>query len=393
MFKAIGVSIIILILCTAGFYFYYQHVLEPVGRGIAQRNEAFYVSGYVSHKKADDEQWSVLSADSEISDGDSIKTAKSSGVDIKFGKDMKNIVSASADTSVEFTKIARSGDKTIKLHQGTLLSDLKELDSESRFEVRTPTAVCGVLGTSFETQVVDDNTVLKVYEGNVYVKGVGMQSLWGKEVMVGEGKQTTVGKSMSPEQPVPISEEDMARWRQWKGDLPYRMFRTFYVFSDEEDAGNHYYPSGWLGDYDAIRRVIWEENPYSGKNCLRFRYTGRTPQGAGWVGVYWQNPVNNWGDVEGGFDLVGAKKLLFWARGEKGGETVLRFGMGGIGGQYPDSAKAEIGPVILTSNWRQYTIDLAGADLSCISGGFYWMMDKNSNPDGAVIYIDDIRYE
>jgi hypothetical protein len=393
MFKSIGISIIILILCAAGFYFYNQHVLGPIGQGIAQKNETFYISGYVSHKKADDKQWSVLSADSEISDGDSIKTAKSSGVDIKFGKDMKNIVSASGDTSVEFTKIARSGNKTIKLHQGTLLSDLKDLDSDSRFEVRTPTAVCGVLGTNFETQVVDDNTVVKVYEGNVHVKGVGMQSLWGKEVVVEQGKQTTVGKSTSPEQPVPISEEDMARWRKWKGELPYRMFRTFYVFSDEDDTRNHYYPSGWLGDYDAIRRVIWEENPNSGKNCLRFRYTGRTPQGAGWVGVYWQNPVNNWGDIEGGFDLVGAKRLSFSARGEKGGETVLRFGMGGIGGQYPDSAKAEIGPIVLTSNWMQYTIDLADKDLSYVSGGFYWMMDKNTNPDGAVIYLDDIRYE
>jgi hypothetical protein len=393
MFKAVGISIIILLLCTAGFYFYYQHVSEPISQEIAQRNEAFYVSGYVSHKKADDKQWSVLMADSEISDGDSVKTSKSSGVDIKFGKDMKNIVSASEDTSLEFNKISRSGDKAIKLHQGTLLSDLKDLDSESRFEVRTPTAVCGVLGTSFETQAGDDRTVLKVYEGTVRVKGTGMQSVFGKEVMVREGSQTVIDKSQTPKEPIPISAEDMAKWREWKGDLPYRMFRTFYVFSDDDDARNHYYPSGWLGDYDAIRRVIWDDNPHSGKNCLRFRYTGRTPQGAGWVGVYWQNPVNNWGDAEGGFDLTGAKKLIFWARGEKGEETVLRFGMGGIAGQYPDSAKVEIGPVVLTKDWREYTIDLSGKDLSYVSGGFYWMMDKNSSPDGAVMYLDDIRYE
>jgi len=393
MFKTIVILAIIAAACAMGVYFYHQNALQPTGRGIVQKNEAFYIAGYVSHKRAIDGQWSVLSIDSEISDGDSLKTAKGSSVDIKFGKDMKNIISASEDTSVEFKRIARAGDKNIDLKQGRLLSDLKELDSGSKFEVRTPTAVCGALGTSFETQASDDQTVLKVYEGRVHVKGVGIQSVFGKEVLVEEGSQTTINKSMSPETPVAISAEDMAGWREWKGDLPYRMFRTFYVFSDDNDFRNHYNPSGWLGDYDAIRRIIWEKNPHSGKDCLRFRYTGKTPQGAGWVGVYWQNPVNNWGDVEGGFDITGAKKLSFWARGEKGGETIVRFGIGSITGQYPDSAKAEISPIVLTKDWKEYVIDLKGKDLSCISGGFYWMTDKNSNPDGAVLYLDDIKYE
>jgi len=392
MIKAIIISIVIIAVCAVGIYFYYQNTLRPISEGIAQRNEAFYIAGYVSLKKGDG-QWSVLSVDSEISNGDSLKTAKGSGVDIKFGKDMKNIISASEDTSVEFKQITHSGDKNIDLKQGKLLSDLKDLDSGSRFEVRTPTAVCGALGTSFEAQATDGQTVLKVYEGKVYAKGVGMQSVFGKEVLVVEGNQTTINKSMSPEPPVALSTEDMARWKQWKGDLPYRLFRVFYVFADDDDPKNHYNPSGWLGDYDAIRRIVWDENPHSGKNCLRFRYTGKTPQGAGWVGVYWQNPVNNWGDVEGGFNITGAKKLSFWAKGEKGGETIVRFGVGGIAGQYPDTVKAEIGPIVLTTSWREYAIDLTGNDLSYVSGGFYWMTDKNSNSDGAVFYLDDIKYE
>ena len=392
MIKAIIISIVIIALCAAGIYFYYQNTLRPISEGIAQRNEAFYIAGYVSHKKGDG-QWSVLSIDSEISNGDSLKTAKGSGVDIKFGKDMKNIISASEDTSIEFKQITHPGDKKIDLKQGKLLSDLKDLESGSTFEVRTPTAVCGASGTSFEAQVADNQTVLKVYEGKVYAKGVGVQSVFGKEVLVTEGNQTTINKSMSPEVPVALSAEDMARWKEWKGDLPYRLFRVFYVFTDDDDSKNHYNPSGWLGDYDAIRRIVWDENPHSGKNCLRFRYTGKAPQGAGWVGVYWQNPVNNWGDVEGGFNLTGAKKLSFWARGEKGGETIVRFGIGGITGQYPDTVKAEIGPIVLITGWREYAIDLTGKDLSYISGGFYWMTDKNSNSDGAVFYLDDIKYE
>jgi hypothetical protein len=148
-----------------------------------------------------------------------------------------------------------------------------------------------------------------------------------------------------------------------------------------------------VGDYDAIRRISWDQGPYAGKNCLKFVYTGKTPQGAGWAGVYWQNPVNNWGDVKGGYNLKGAKKLTFWARGEKGGEKIMRFGIGGIGGRYPDSSRAEIGPITLEKEWRQYSIDLSEKEISYISAGFYWMTDKISNPEGAVFYIDEIKYE
>ena len=56
------------------------------------------------------------------------------------------------------------------------------------------------------------------------------------------------------------------------------------------------------------------------------------------MGVAWQHPVNDWGDEPGGFDLTGAEKLTFWARGAEGGER-LDFGVGLIGDDkpYPDS--------------------------------------------------------
>ena len=41
-----------------------------------------------------------------------------------------------------------------------------------------------------------------------------------------------------------------------------------------------------------------------------------------WTGIAWQNPANDWGDLPGGYDLTGAKKLTFWARGEFGIEIL-----------------------------------------------------------------------
>lgn len=168
----------------------------------------------------------------------------------------------------------------------------------------------------------------------------------------------------------------------------------FAVYTEKNARTNHFIPSGWMGDYGSIKLDQGlRDNPHSGATCIKITYTGQPTQGAGWVGIYWQNPENNWGSKDGGFNLSGAKNLTFWARGEKGSETVVRFGIGGIGGIYPDSAKAEIGPVVLEKEWKQYSIDLTNIDLSYISGGFYWMADKISNPEGAVFYIDEIRYE
>ncbi len=171
-------------------------------------------------------------------------------------------------------------------------------------------------------------------------------------------------------------------------------FKAFNVYTDKMNRGNHYIPSGWMGDYGAITLVDGHKiNPHSGNTCIKLTYTGKHPQGAGWVGVYWQNPPNNWGYRKGGYDLTGAKKLTFWARGENGGEIIGEFKMGGISGEYPDSDSAGIGPVVLDKEWKKYTIDLTGLDLSYISGGFCWVCSRMDNPGSITFYLDDISYE
>ncbi|MDD5236403.1 MAG: hypothetical protein PHU91_01870, partial [Candidatus Omnitrophica bacterium] len=157
---------------------------------------------------------------------------------------------------------------------------------------------------------------------------------------------------------------------------------------------NHYIPSGYMGDYGDIKLdKASKENPQSGDTCIKIAYSAKASQGAGWVGIYWLNPANNWGDKDAGFDLSKATKLTFWARGEKGGERIEEVKMGGIMGNFPDSDTASIGPVILTPEWQQYTIDLNGKDISSIIGGFCWVTNVDVNPEGAVVYFDEIKYE
>ncbi len=171
----------------------------------------------------------------------------------------------------------------------------------------------------------------------------------------------------------------------------------FYVYADSNSLDNHFIPSGWMpatAAQDLKLDVNWKNYPFSGETCIRTEY--RNNSGTRWAGIYWQNPANNWGTVPGvGFDLQGATKLTFWARGDKGGEIITEFKMGGIAsGEYIDSDSASIGPIQLTKEWTKYEIDLRGRDLSYIIGGFCWATNIDVNdPEGIVFYLDEIKYE
>lgn len=168
----------------------------------------------------------------------------------------------------------------------------------------------------------------------------------------------------------------------------------FYVYADRGSISNHFIPSGWMGDYSDLKVDVGAlDNPYFGKTCIKITYTNKVSNGARWAGIYWQNPPNNWGGMDAGFDLSNATKVTFWARGEKGGERIEEFKVGGIMGEYSDSDTAGIGPVVLERDWKQYTIDLKGKDLSYLIGGFAWATNLDVNPDGAVFYLDEIKYE
>jgi hypothetical protein len=166
----------------------------------------------------------------------------------------------------------------------------------------------------------------------------------------------------------------------------------FNVFTEAKHPGNHFVPSGWMGDISDISFSDAETvRPRAGRSCIKMGY--KAQGGAGWAGIFWQNPANNWGTKQGaGFDLSQYKKLTFWARGDKGGEVMTEVKVGGIKGEFPDSAEISQRNLILSDQWTQYTIDLEGSDLSHIIGGFCVVFAKDTNPAGAVVYLDDIIY-
>ncbi|MFC1594745.1 hypothetical protein ACFL38_05400, partial [Candidatus Omnitrophota bacterium] len=180
-------------------------------------------------------------------------------------------------------------------------------------------------------------------------------------MVVGCGSYSEEGESVE----VPPAEEASG----YSSAVSAEGFRPFAVYVNKGSIENHFIPSGWMGDAaDVTFHDTFEENPHSSTTCIKVEYASGATGGNGWAGIFWQSSAHNWGNKKTGYDLSGAKRVTFWARGEKGEERIEEFKIGGITGEFPDSDLAGIGPVILTPEWKKYTIDLAGKDVSYING-------------------------
>ncbi len=159
------------------------------------------------------------------------------------------------------------------------------------------------------------------------------------------------------------------------------------VYGDDTTKGP-YVASGWMGDANAITMDgKCNDRPHTGKTCLKVAYSKTD----GWGGVVWQYPANDWGERPGGYDLSGAKRLSFWARGSDGGEKV-KFGFGILGRdkKYFDTAKAEK-EIVLADKWKAYSFELSGRDLTRIKTGFVWVVTGQGH--AVSFFLDDVRFE
>ncbi len=170
-----------------------------------------------------------------------------------------------------------------------------------------------------------------------------------------------------------------------KGEVRTRF--PIVVYEDSFD-GMPWVPSGWMGNNEALTMDGEHgDNPFEGSNSIRMRYEGPF----GWAAVAWQDPPNNWGDLDGGYDLSGATELELMARGEYGGERV-NFGVGLLEGdrKYPDSGKTSIEGIVLTRDWQRYRVPLKKIDLSSIKSGF--VVTISGRQTAVTVYLDSIRF-
>ena len=175
--------------------------------------------------------------------------------------------------------------------------------------------------------------------------------------------------------------------------------KKFYIYRDKDAGENHFIPSGWMGDVNDLKiNTQSSESPFSGTTAIQITYTAKKSNNQGWAGVYWQSSQNNWGATQTGYDLSEFNKLVFMAKGKNGGEVISKIKVGGItqaGNQpvaYPDTANAEDGPFSLTKDWKEYSVNLTGQNLTYINGGLSLVFNADQAKGEQTIYLDDIYF-
>jgi hypothetical protein len=160
--------------------------------------------------------------------------------------------------------------------------------------------------------------------------------------------------------------------------------------------------SNWMttsGDSPAqhIRNVDLDDrrHPYGGTGeSVRIDFhLGRKD----WAGVAVASSPNCWGEscCPAFYDLVGARRLVFHARGGHGGE-VIEVKVAILGDKpYGDSATipATSGTVTLRPNWQRYDVNLTQTNLSRVVTPFSVFASGAHNPSDMEIFLDEIYFE
>jgi hypothetical protein len=138
---------------------------------------------------------------------DTVRTDR--GGRIRIGLLDGSILNVGSESSLSITQHDPSAQQTqLELTYGRMRANAVRITQpRGNFEVRTPVAVTGVVGTGFDIEATDDLTVVLCRENSVRVRNVDDRVAG--EVILHAGEITQVRRGMPPTPPMPASPEQL----------------------------------------------------------------------------------------------------------------------------------------------------------------------------------------
>lgn len=156
--------------------------------------------------------WQGAQAGIALAPGDQVKTGADGEAELRFDEQLFNVIRVEPQTKLYLQKAM-----PIRLYvpQGNVSLLIDDWDDQSRFEVRTPTAVTGVRGTGWSISASTARSAVSIFRGVVWVHGLtrGDQPLEYTEIQ--GGYKTTVPALQGPGRLVPLTPEELAAWDAW----------------------------------------------------------------------------------------------------------------------------------------------------------------------------------
>lgn len=153
--------------------------------GYAIPAKADRVQGQVEKRAIGAFNWLPVVPGDQLEDGSAVRTGHNAQLEIVTARG--HHLTVRGDTLLELTSL-QNDDTHARLERGRVLSKVKKLQTAEKFSIQTPTAVCAVRGTAFDTIAGDKGTLVSVFEGVVGVAALGSKD----ETMVRAGQTTSV---------------------------------------------------------------------------------------------------------------------------------------------------------------------------------------------------------
>jgi hypothetical protein len=171
------------------------------------------IEGQAEVQRAGTVEWAPLKAGDGVQLGDQVRTPAGAKLKLLFRDDSVLTLAPGSLLKVDEQVLGTAAPVSrFSLFLGTMRALVTDRygGAGARFEVETPTAVAGVRGTGFITaydEARDETTVLGLFD----TTGVRSKVDPGgqREVRVGPGQMTTVGRGSYPIRPVPTPEGTM----------------------------------------------------------------------------------------------------------------------------------------------------------------------------------------
>ncbi len=182
----------------------------------------FYIKGKPNIMKEGLPVWKACKTGMQIDSGDRVKTEKGEEVEISFLTDSSNIVKIEENTDAYIRK--SRAPYRIELLNGAVMALIKKLPVGSAFEIATPVGLSGARGTGWRSSTGGASADFQCYESAIYVRGFDKNgNMIEGSLTVNSGWEVFLDKFEKPERLGKLSEDDIAKWNQWKNELSGRL--------------------------------------------------------------------------------------------------------------------------------------------------------------------------
>jgi len=193
------------------------------------------ISGKVSIERAGSKL--VPSNGMVLNSYDKITTAKGASIEVTFDDGLKDIVKIGGNSHVVLESDAIEKKTSIFMDRGEILLKLEKLEKGSNFQVRTPTAVAGVRGTSFGVQLKGKEAIISDYESKIYVKGLNQDFVENDdELLLNEGWKVRVKQFENPSRVERITDQERDVWLAWVNEVANTSVRASSVTQHAESS-------------------------------------------------------------------------------------------------------------------------------------------------------------